>query len=343
MNRTIVTAILGAGLLSALALGGCKNELPVEVPVSADTSTQFVRIYDDEFHPQYDKNGHTGQYIVERVGLNPRAASHADPAISLIDPKCHAAITRGDSCLRMIVTNVTNTWMDWFYYNLEADPRYGYDPDRPDCWAGTDPVSGLPQDQVTPYGQDWSQYTHFMCDMWINPEKPIHNHKGWWASIGVFTEMGGYANLWSLERGADGGWDCYYWQHDELTEAATQPHVGPMHMQWAFAVDPDPSGEEGDNRWTRLAATAYFCFISGGDQIDIEFGGELYIDNIRVARLHKPFWESFDFMAQRDEYDPSEKEIKAVGFSKNVYCYSPLHADHDQWLAEMPHRGAVDY
>ncbi len=342
MKKVIMIALPLAVVMALVVVGGCKNELPVEVPLSSQTSSLITKVYDDDFHPQYDIYGHNGQYIVERVGLNPRQATSTAPTIKLIDPKCHAAITRGDSCLRMTLTNVTNTWMDWFFYDLEKDPKYAYDPDRPDCWAGNNGPGGSPPFDPLDrsYGQDWTQYTHFMCDMWINPEKPLHNKKGWWASIGFFTEMSDHNELWALERGADGGWDCYYWTHKS---AYSRPHVGPMKLAWRFNVDGNPSSANGDRRWTRLGATGKMSFILGGDQICLNFGGELYIDNMRVVRVEKPFWESFDHMAQHDQYNENAKEMRAVGFSQNEYCYSPLHPDYADWVSAGPQRVAVDY
>jgi len=320
-------------LLVSLPLASCRNELPVEVPVSSQTSSLLTRIYDDEFHPRYDINGTKGEYIVERVGLYPRQATASDPSILLIDPKAHEAITRGDSCLRMTQTNVENTWMDFFYYSLESDPNYAYDPDRPDCWEEGGDANG--------WGQDWSQYTHFLVDMWINPEKPLHNHAGWWAQIGVFSEMGATTALWSRERG-DVGWDTYYWQHTNGSNTGGSPSIGPMRLAYKLAVTSDPIDGEVGNRWTRLGQTGFFSFILGGDQINMIFGGELYIDNIRVVRLEKPFWESFDFMAQHLEYDENDKMEKAVGFSNNEYCYSPCNPDYSLWVADRPHGIAID-
>ncbi len=330
-KMTFITSLV---VLMALSFGGCRNKLPVEVPVSTQTSAIMTKYYDDDFHPQYDALGNAGIYIVEKVGVYPRQATASEPEIVMVDPAARTAITRGTSCLRMTLTNVEETWMDWFYYRLELDPKYAYDPDRPDCWAGE--TGGIPNDME--YGQDWSQYTHFMCDMWINPEKPLHNHKGWWTQIGFYTEMAGWTELWLSERGAV-GWDNYYWQHSSA--GISTARIGPMKMVWSFNVNDAPASNN-LKRWTRLGATGNMCFILGGDQMNLIFGGELYIDNMRVARLEKPFWESFDFMAQTVEWDESIMDYVAVGFSNNLYCYSPLHPDHDEWLADRPYAYAAD-
>jgi len=331
-NRPLIRFLLVSLLI--IPLLGCRNEGAVMVPVSSQTSSLLTKRYDDNFHPRYDINGTKGEYIMERVGLYPREASGIDPAISLIDPRARAAITYGDSCLRMTLTNVENTWMDFFYYRLEADPNYASDSERPDCWEDGNDSSA--------WGQDWSQYTHLMCDMWINPEKPIHNHKGWWASIGLFTEMGNTTDLWAQESGQanNSWWDTYYWTHKGGTG---NPKLGPMKLAWRFAVGgANAAANAGNARWTRLGHTAFMSFILGGDQINMVFGGELYIDNIRVVRLSKPFWESFDHMAEHLAYNESSGTMSAIGISDNAYCYSPCHPDYDQWLAARPHGGARD-
>lgn len=324
----VLQRVLASGLILAL-LSACirKPASPLAVPNSPqDGHENMVLSYDDSgTRPlklqHFDFS--SGAYTLELV-------SHdgSIPGTQPLEFRNRGAITAGSTAWKVTLRGEADSWNEVFKYDFFADPDLSYDPSKPSC---------LPAG--TAKGQDWSAYTNLLCDIWVDPDKPIWAAGGWWLQQEAFFNQGPGNGFWANEKKLDastGAWvpcgcaqDTYYEPLQKVSGTTFVP--GLNQAAWSFNPVLDRSaamdGSLSSHRWTRLAAVGSFWFILGGSVTGMIPGSCFYVDNPRLLRAFQPPWEGNPDASAFAALDPLNPSAGAT------YCYHPTSPNYSFWPA----------